>query len=347
MPVNMKWSFANIWNEALEKGRPDRPFKKRETLWASELGGAMVDRYFKYIGEEASNPPNKRSLRKFEAGNIWEWIIILVLKRAGLFIEEQRWVKYTHSANGKTFLPVTGRIDVIAGGKPDWERSKAEVHSLELPEFIDRATDTIIEHFKNKFPNGLVEIPLEIKSLSSFMFERYLVLKRADPRHEMQLFHYLVSEGRDQGHLVYISRDDCRLLEMGVINPGPIRELYTKDIEQFSWYIFKGEQPPKEKEIVFQEALFKFSQNYKVGYSNYLTKLYGYKNQMEFENKYKPLTARWNRVLNRYINGENITDNNKVAAKEIKAAGFNLEKIVEEGKKLKQKGLIEPEKEVA
>lgn len=345
MPSEMKWSFAQIWNESLQKGRPEREFKARNTIWASELGGSMVDRYLKYIGDKPTNPPNQRSLRKFEAGNIWEWIVGLVLKRAGILLDEQGWVKYTHTANGKSYLPVTGKKDFVAGGKPDWEKAKADINQLGLPEFLDRATNDIIDYFKEKYPEGLAKVILEVKSSSSFMFDRYEALKTADPKHKLQLFHYLKADNLTEGHIIYICKDDCRMLEIGVMNPGPVEEEYIADIERFSWYIFKGEQPKIEKEIVFQSNTFRFSPNYKVGYSNYLTKLYGYKDQMEFDTKYRSMTARWNRVLNRMVNESNMTKLNLEVIKEIKKEFPYLDSIVEDGKLLKQKGLIQPESE--
>jgi hypothetical protein len=82
----LTWSFFNLWNKALET-RADRPLVKREKMWASELGGAYVDRYLKMKAVPPSNPPNPRSLRKFEAGNIWEYIAEYVLKRSGILID--------------------------------------------------------------------------------------------------------------------------------------------------------------------------------------------------------------------------------------------------------------------
>lgn len=342
MPSNgLSWSFSQIWNESLEQ-RENRPYKARETIWASELGGAMIDRYLKFTGVEPSNPFSPRSLRKFEAGNIWEWIVRLVLKRAGIHLEDQGWVKYQYPH----CLAVTGKFDDYAGGKPDWEKSKAEIHALELPEIIDRAVNNIIAHFQEKYPDGLKKIVLETKSLSSFMFEVYLRLGTGDIRHKMQAFHYLKAKDLDEAHIVYVSKDDCRLLEIGVMNPSPIEDQYKKDIETFSKYVFGKTKPSKEPEIVFQPDLFKFSQNYKVGYSQYLTMLYDYKDQAEFEAKYRPMATRWTRVLNRFINDEKITDNNLEVVRKIKSAGFdNFENLIIQGKKLKAKGLIESEVE--
>ena len=81
--ADMQWSFFKIWNESLEQ-REERPPKERQNLWASELGKSQVDVYLKMKGIAPTNPFSARSLRKFEAGNIWEWIVGLVLLRAGM-----------------------------------------------------------------------------------------------------------------------------------------------------------------------------------------------------------------------------------------------------------------------
>jgi len=60
-----------------------------------------------------------------------------------------------------------------------------------------------------------------------------------------------------------------------------------------------------------------------IGWSPYLTKLYGFENQMEFDNKYTPIQTKWNRVMGRIANGDNITDNNKSVIKEIEECGYN------------------------
>ena len=63
---DLRWSFFKVWNDSLENGK-DREYKARDYMWASEIGGSMIDRYLKMKGELPSNPPNARSLRKFEA----------------------------------------------------------------------------------------------------------------------------------------------------------------------------------------------------------------------------------------------------------------------------------------
>ena len=209
---DMTWGLQTAWNEALETGEEREP-KMRDYIWASETGGSMIDRYLKMKGTKPTNPPNARSRRKFEAGNTFEWLVGMVLKRAGIFKGTQEYVNFQYPG----LLKVTGKLDFIAGGKIDWEKAKEEVASLELPEFFGRATSKIVEYLSKNYPQGLNEIVLEIKSCSSFMFERY-EKTGPDPHHQLQAFHYLKGKGMREAHIVYICRDDLRLLEFGVLN---------------------------------------------------------------------------------------------------------------------------------
>lgn len=323
----MKWSFYQIWNESLEEGNGRRAVKPRDRIWASEMGGALIDRWLKMKGIQPSNPPNKRSLRKFEAGNIWESIIGYVLQRAGILITRQTWLQYQYPG----LLAVSGKLDYEAGGRPDYDKAAFVIQKEFnwLPEFISKATHRIVDRLKEEYPGSLERIILEIKSCSAFMFERYEKTNEGSLHHKMQLFHYLKSTSKEEGHIVYICKDDARLIEIGVMNPSPIEVHYKQDIENISHYYFKNERPPLEKPITFDENWGKFSANWKIGYSQYLTLLYELKNQKEFDNKYKPITERWNRVLGRITGDKDMTDNNKEALTEMRNAGFDIDKIRE------------------
>lgn len=323
--MEKSWSFSNVWNQSIEQGKPDRKFEPREKIWASEIGGSLIDRFLKMKGVEPTNPPNARSLRKFEAGNIWESILGFVLLRAGVLIESQEWVQYQYHG----LFPVSGRLDFIAGGNPDYEKAISAVQEdfAWLPKFISKAVVEIVNNLKNQFPDGLSKIVLEIKSCSSFMFEIYEKKETASPQHKCQIFHYLKSKNMPEGHIVYVSRDDARLLEVGVFNPSSTEEIYKKDIEDITGFVKSNTRPPLEKPIVFDEQFGKFSANWKVGYSQYLTLLYELKTQAEFDEKYKPIAERWNRVLGRIEGKKELTDNNKLAIEEMKKEGFDIEKI--------------------
>jgi len=316
----VSWTFYKIWNESLES-RVEKEMKARNRMWASELGGAYVDRYLKMKGTPPTNPPNARSLRKFEAGNMMEWIVKMVLRRAGILLAEQTWLSFQYSG----LLEVTGKLDFLAGGKPDWEKAKREIELLELPEFFGRATRKIIEYLSTTYPEGLKTIVLEIKSCSGFMFEKY-ESSGANKQHTLQAYHYLKCKNLHEAHIVYISKDDLRMLELPVFNPSLVEEEYKKDIVTMTNFLKSDELPPIEKEVVFSDN--RFSANWKIAYSNYLTKLYGYKDQKEFDDKIKGKVAQWNRTLGRCVTGKKMTELNLKVIEEIKVEFPNFDEIV-------------------
>ena len=293
------WTFADIWNEAL-LNRENRLVEPRSRLWASELGKSPIDLYLKLKGEAPSNPPDSRSLRKFEAGNIWEWIVRLILLRAGVMRSAQDWIPHQYPG----LLPVSGKLDFIAGGTPNYDAAKEEVERLELPEVFNRAAEGIFAFLQKEYPNGLGDKVLEIKSVSSFMFDGMERSGRSSRNHRMQLFHYLKGKDMPRGDIVYICRDDCRMMQIPVINPSPVEDEYRHEIEVISGYYQRDEQPPLEPLIVFDEDMGKFARNFNVAYSGYLTKLYGFENQAEYEDIYRPMSDRFNRVLARVKKSE-------------------------------------------
>lgn len=335
-PRFMSWSVEGVWNQSI--GRPDRPIEPRSHLYASELGKAPVDLFLALKGVQPSNPPNMRSTRKFEAGDIWEWILELVLRRAGLLVSSQKHIMRCYPG----LLEVTGRLDKIAGGKPDWEKAKYEIENEFLPEFIKVKAESIITDLSKKFPLGVKEIVVEIKSCSSFMFEVYDRLKMPSDNHELQAWHYL--KDHDEAHVFYVCRDDVRVLELPVYaDDRRIEGMYKSHIEKITKYWKSGKQPELEKPIIFDPMLFKFKDNWKIKYSNYLTMLYGYKNQKEYEDQFRPMSARFNRVITRIAEGKEMTANNKEAIKEMKIHYPNFEKHIPEIKKHKEEILAEPD----
>lgn len=324
-PFALDWSFSESWNKALEAGREERPVEVRTRIFASELGKAPIDVWLKCKGTPLTNPPNPRSLRKFEAGNTFEWLVGLVLKRAGILQSGQERVAHQYEG----LCEVTGKIDYMAGGKPDPEKFRAELEAMELPESFYRGFKAVIDHLVTKYPNGLGSKPVEIKSLSSFMFDSIEKTGRALKIHRLQEFHYLKSKNIEQGMVVYICRDDMRMIEIPVFNNEEGEAEYKTEIAKLSHYILGDIKPEKEKPIVWDEDLCKFSKNFNVAYSGYLTMLYGLENQKEFDDKYKPVQDRWNRVMKRVKNGDKMTPKNLEALKEMEEAGFNPQELAE------------------
>ena len=338
----MKWSIGQVWNKALETDK-SWELRERDYIWASEIGGAPIDRYLKMKAVKQTNPPNARSLRKFEAGNIMEGIVSLILLRAGILKKTQEHINYQYPG----LLKVTGRLDLLAGGKVDYAKGLEEVKKMQgdFPEqwaFFFTATSKIIEYLQAEYPAGLEEIIIEVKSCSSFMYDKY-EKTGADLHHQLQLYHYLKGKNMPEGHIFYISRDDLRLLEFGVYNPSPIEAIYKADIEKMTGIYGKGVEPEKEPMVVYEEKTGKFSRNWKVAYSGYLTLLYGYESQMEYENAWTGKVGSWNRVMGRCVKGDRMTDKNLEIIKEAKEFFPNWDELV---KTAKAKGL-DPEAEVA
>lgn len=317
------WTFSAVWNKSLEE-REERPLRERNNLWASELGKSPIDIFLKMKGTKPTNPPNPRSLRKFEAGNIWEWIVKLVLQRAGVLREEQKWVSYQYP----NMLEVTGKIDFIAGGFPNFEKARTEIDALGMPDVFTRAFENILANFKEHYPNGLAEKVLEVKSVSAFMYDAMERTGKASQIHRLQCYHYLKATGIERGDVVYICKDDCRMMEIPVYLGGVVEEEYNSFIKKISGFIQSGEQPPKEQPIVWSDDMQKFATNFNVAYSGYLTMLYGFKDQMEFDAKYKPVVERWNRVLGRIKKGDKMTEKNLAVIDEMKAEGYDPETLV-------------------
>lgn len=316
------WGLSQIWNRSLME-REERPIVARDNIWASELGKSYAEVFLKMKGELPTNPPNMRSLRKFEAGNVFEWIVGLILKRAGILQGGQDRVV----TNYEGLLQVTGRLDFLAGGMPDYEKANAEFEALDLPNVFKRGGLKIIKYLAEKFPAGLDTQVLEVKSLSAFMFDGIMANKKTLKLHRLQCFHYLKGLNKPRGMVIYICRDDMRMIEIPIYNNEETEAEYLKELKAISGYIQRDEMPPLELPIVFDEDLGKFSKNYKIAYCLYLTKLYGFKDQAEFDDKYSSTAERWNRVLGRIKKGEKMTENNLGAIAEIEEAGFDMEYI--------------------
>lgn len=318
--------FSIVWNTPLRT--EDREAKPRDYLYASELGKAPIDVFLSLKGEPATNPPNDRSKRKFEAGDIWEWIVLLVLRRSGILQETQMKNEYTIEG----LLRVSGRIDFKVGGKPDFEKAKESMKELEAinfpPTFTERGYN-LINSLNEKYPDGLPPIIIELKSVSAFVFEALEPRQQARKQHRLQCYHYLKANNIEKGMVVYICRDDCRLMEVPVLlSDEKTAKEYEDAVKLYSHYYLNDIQPELEKPIVWDGDVGKFSKNNGVAWSKYLTKLYGLKDQFEFDETYGGIPARWNRVIKRMKEGKALTKNNEEAIAEMEAMGYEARELV-------------------
>ena len=353
------WGMAGVWNLTIGN-KAERPTVPRERLWASELGKPNIELFLKMRGVAASNPPNQRAKRKFCAGNLFEWIVSLVLKRAGILKSSQEWV--AHKYDG--LLEVSGKSDFMAGGIPDYEHFRKALEDMELPEDFMRASEAVVDHFKLKYPEGLMDMYLEIKSCSSFMMNSMEKTGRSSRNHRLQLFHYLKANNYPKGKVIYICRDDLRMFEVAVENPSEVEQEYKQAITDVSLFYFKHKDtpiadvlvnkgtesepqwvynpknleglPPLESYVVWDEDLGKFARNWGVEYSSYLTMLYGFLTQLEFEELVNPKVGRWNRVLTRMKKAQARKD--WLTAHGTDESGVQFEKL--EGKRVKSQHVL-------
>lgn len=298
--MSKPWSFAGVWNEALDTDR-SREVKARDYVWASELGRGYYDRYWKMHGRTPTTPPNIRAKRKFEAGNLIEWVMQQILVRAGVL--EDRQVDIV-SEDGP--IKVSGRCDFIAGG----EIQDIDLMDMHLPESFAIVAQMAIENLRAKFPEGLREQGLEIKSCSALMYERYL--KAPATHHALQAYFYAHGLGIPYT-LVYISRDDLRICEWTIFpNSQKWKALYETDLATMAEVY-----PLSEEEIVeYREPMVswnskteRFEKNFEVEYSLYLTD-YGYDRPDLYTDSVGKIATGLNYVIKRIRAGKALTPMN-------------------------------------
>lgn len=313
------WSFAQIWNESIEKP-DDREYEARDYMYASELGKLYTDVFLKMKGTVPTNPPNARSYRKFEAGNLWEWLVQIILMRSGILIEDQRRIE----SNYEGLLRVSGKLDFYAGGKPDYDKASENIKGLYLPPKTEQAMQNIIAYLKEKYPDGLAAKALEIKSVSSFMMNALEITKTPLAIHALQAYHYTKDELIDRADVVYICRDDCRMMEFPIFaNSEKYEKMYVDYLTQMTEYYRTDTMPPKPEPVTFNEVSGKFELERAIGWSPFLKLVWGYEAQIDFENEWGSQAGKWNSVLKRIAEGKTMTKNNLEKIEEMKAKGFD------------------------
>ncbi len=315
-------TFSQIWNESIDQGE-ERPVTARNRIWASELGKSDLDIYLKLIGTEVSNPFDARARRKFEAGNLFEWIIKLVLIRCGIYKSSQEWI-----SNNSFGIQVSGKLDHLIGGTPRYEEAKHEIEALMLPDMFMRATSNILEYFVKTYPNGLPEQIIEVKSTSSFGIEKVYFTGKGLAGHDLQAFHYAYNK-KLPATLLYICRDDLRMAEIPILPDNEeLKARYSSKIVSISDFYSKKVEPPKEPEIVWDTDTERFTKNFNVEYSSYLTRNYGYVTPEEFYEKWGSKLESWNRVVGRVKSRKALTDNNKKKLSEMAEMGFDIINLI-------------------
>ena len=336
----MDWDFSSLFNEAI-RSLPERAMVRRDYLWASELKMDVYSRYLRMWAHPMSNPPTDRSKRKFVSGHIVEWIVGLILTMCGILKAKQ--------LRGEVQLPgllkVSGKLDFVAGGEIiDWEKTKEDVKRIQslfavsmddMPPIIKHATDHVLSKMQMMFTLvPLKENIIEVKSCAGMIMKLIQKSNQPRPRHVMQPFHYLLANKEiPQAQLLYISKDDAIMESFVVQRTKPLLKIYHDDVKIMTdYYNASGKNylknlPPIESELIFEPDSFSFQKNMNVQYSNYLTLGWGYKDYDEFELKFAPLKASYNRVFKRHV-----LEGKEVKGKLMKLTTANIE-IIAEAKK--------------
>lgn len=336
-----KWNFAEMWNLGLLQ-KPRDVFEARDYLWASELYNAPVDLFLKLKGTNPSNLPNDRSMRKFDAGNLTELFVKMILFRVGIYKATQIRVKFARDE----MLEVSGKIDFMAGGEPiQSEEVKAVLDALDLPDLFRRQVEAVVNVIKEKYPNGLEDKILEIKSVATFGMNRLEVTQKPLQGHDLQAFHYARGLNKDV-ELVYICREDLRAWSTTITpEDQDLSDKYLQRLKGITDSYRSDVMPKKEDLILYEHETGKFSSNFRVQYSSYLTMLYGFQHPEEYADWFKKKAGSWNRVLGRVARGQKMTPKNEDILKQIEAEGFDLAFIKENVINLAAQGHLDEEGE--
>jgi len=214
------FSFAQVWNKAFETEN-QRKLVARNYIYASELGGSVYDTVQKMRGIPSTTPPNGRSLRKFQAGNTFEFIVKMALMQLGLYKESQERVLSAQS----NLLSVSGRLDFEVGGAINFNDLHELKKSLQLGDGLEYALFSISKGFSEWYKeyqneHGDIEMPNEIwelKTCSSMIFDMIEREKKAKDQHENQIYHYVFNHHTIRnGRIIYLCKDDMRMQEFCV-----------------------------------------------------------------------------------------------------------------------------------
>ncbi len=292
------WTIQEIWNDTFV-GESTTEVKPRDYIRASEIGKSFLDRYYAMTGVEWTHPFDARVLRIFEAGNIYEWLVRLVLIRAGILRHDEKEIKIEPEG----ILPVIGHLDFIAGGKPDWKQAQSIVPLLEQLFFPKRmlvVSEKLIESLSKKYPDGLPEQLFEVKTVNSLAFWRHSkgdkqsssVVMQAYDHHIMQIYTYMKGLGLKKGLILYLSKDDLTLAEYKVTADEELEHKWLSDVQTMTHHYNQKIQPQREPDMVWDQDKFYWRPNWQIVRSNYFGHIVKDMTKEEWDRQIKNLCNR-------------------------------------------------------
>ena len=294
-----------------------------------------------------SNLPNEIAIRKFKLGNMIEDFFKIVLFQVGLLHKQEERVM----SNFKDTLQVSGRCDVVYGGSIKVKDVDLFLEQYSFLSFIGILSDAIKNFISTTTQKKFDLCGIEIKSCSDYIFNVIDAENKGQAHHLMQTFHYAYTQKMPY-QLVYFDKNNARMKSFWVMpDDKELLKLYIEDISQMTKLYNSNTVPSKELLLKYNGT--RFSKNWNVEYSKYLTHSYGFNTKLEYNDYATSLVAKFNRVLERIKKGDKMTANNIDVLREIKKMGFDIgielnhtedvpHEVVDESKPKKPKLIKEP-----
>ena len=338
------WTITDAWNQSLTVPSSFEP-KPRNYLYASEVGGNMLEIYWRMIGMEPTNEKTDTSRRKMEAGNFYEALIVWVFKRCGLLKDTQTRVRLEVPG----LLAVSGKLDLIAGCAGNWEQkikevedyfNALEVAGFDFPFFAQskKLSLNAIRYLAEKYPQGFEDRIIEVKSINSMAFwANNRPISEPYPHHINQETFYLAhnSKGIKNGSILYVDRDTMSISEIFIGVKEEIIEKQMKWIEEMTYYYSNKIEPPVPDLIVWNPSKKKYEYNWKIGWSEFKDKMLGNETEESIRAKVKKMNAETKdaSLLEHALKGEKMRGNaNLLKAIQMLNDGVNYDDILKKTK---------------
>ena len=245
---NNEWSIQSFENQYLEE-QMKREEKPSEWWRGSDMGSCMRKRIWQRKGIKKTEEITIIQRRTMDVGSMFHWKYQKLFEKLGLLIEKEGEVI-------DESLHFKGHFDVLAGGIPEVKKELFEFTNKEGKLWLDsNGYDFAIklkEKIDKEYPNGLPKLLYELKTQHSMSFQ--YIEKKPNEEHFYQLCSYLfflrekypdIKEGR----ILYISKDDSRLVEFPIKLTKEIEDKIINELVMLNDYWKNDELPPQISEI--------------------------------------------------------------------------------------------------
>lgn len=306
------WSVASLWNETFNH-ITERVLEPRNYVYASEIGKSPWEVLRRMQGIQPSTPPDKRSKRKFEAGNFFEWIAKQILVRSGITISQQE--RITDVIEG---VEIHGKADFISSSQ-----SLSIQDMGDMPEFFGIMQKLLVESM-----DGVIftEQGIEIKSISEMGMSRIERDGQPYDSHGMQSYYYARTTKKNF-ILECICRDDLRMISFIIPPFNAEAEANLINWCQRMKHAIDNNYAEKEPLLLVDDE-YKVSKNFDVEWSYYLNE-YGFELPSDYADEAKRITTRMSNAFKTIKGGKKLTKNNLEAIELTKQFYPDIQKYID------------------